>query len=216
MCSTLVIISFLRYLDTRTEEYDTINEKEWGSLKRVAPVLSDRLKKHGSGAGWTVIHGDYKATNLMYGESRKDVYGCNFSKCAGLDYQYTGGGYGARDLVMLIVCGCRLDRDDMEAGLDAETDVLLLYYQCLCEELSTREDGEELLQEYSMSLLRGQYELALMDLVRFLAGWGMWGNSNYACQRVKALLHALDRGEILSEEQYRNALERQYPLSFLY
>lgn len=203
------------YLGTRMDEYESINEEEWGNLKTAATALSDRMKKGKSGAGWTIIHGDYKATNLMYSENFKNEYGDRLCRCAGIDFQYTGGGYGARDLAMLVVCGCKLDRDDMTSGIDMETEVLDLYYQCLCDEMSSRDDGNELMQSYSMSLLRGQYELALMDMVRFLSGWGMWGNSNYACERVKALLRTLDRGEPLNEEGYRDALARQYPYPHL-
>ena len=152
----------------------------------------------------------------MYSESRNDEYGDRFCKCAGIDFQYTGGGYGVRDLVMLIVCGCKLNCDNMTCGIDMETEVLDLYYQCLCDEMSSRDDGDELMQSYTLSLLRGQYEIALMDMVRFLVGWGMWGNSNYARQRVKALLRTLDRGEPLSEQGYRDALERQYPYQVNY
>ena len=203
-------------LATRREEYECINQEEWGNLKTVANALSDRLRKGGSGAGWTIVHGDLKASNLMFSESHKDEYGNCWSRCAGIDFQYTGGGYGARDLAMLIVCGCKLDQDDMACGIDMETEVLELYYECLCDEMSSRDDGEELMQSYTISLLRGQYELALMDMVRFLAGWGMWGNSNYACQRVKALLRTLDRGELMSEQQYRVALDRQYPIQTIF
>ena len=203
-------------LATRREEYECINQEEWGNLKTVANALSDRLRKGGSGAGWTIVHGDLKASNLMFSESHKDEYGNCCSRCAGIDFQYTGGGYGARDLAMLIVCGCKFDQDDMACGIDMETEVLELYYECLCDEMSSRDDGEELMQSYTISLLRGQYELALMDMVRFLAGWGMWGNSNYACQRVKALLRTLDRGELMSEQQYRVALDRQYPIQTIF
>ena len=97
-----------------------------------------------------------------------------------------------------------------------------------------------------MSHLREQYEISLMDLVRFMAGmlqistciqvrffcpqyltvdlflslllcfyffkgWGMWGNCGYACERVRALVHTLDRGKSLNEREYREALEKQYP-----
>lgn len=41
-----------------------------------------------------------------------------------------------------------------------------------------------------------------MDLVRFLAGWGMWGNSGYATMRTMKLLQEIDGGKLISYDEY--------------
>jgi len=52
-----------------------------------------------------------------------------------------------------------------------------------------------------------------MDLCRFFAGWGFFGNSSYCQARVAALLDTLDNGKIINEEEYASALDRQYPIN---
>ena len=50
--------------------------------------------------GWTIIHGDFKNSNILFSASG-DV-------CAAVDFQYCGQSYGARDLAMLLVAGIDL------------------------------------------------------------------------------------------------------------
>ena len=92
----------------------------------------------------------------------------------------------------------------MATGIDVESEVLEHYYNFLCEFI----DESEII---SLTALHHQYELALIDFVRFMSGWGFWGNSNYACERVRALMLTLNRGKKLSESEYRNILAIQYP-----
>lgn len=46
----------------------------------------------------TLVHGDFKSPNILFMQQSADSY-----RCAAVDFQYVGGGYGARDLVMLLV-----------------------------------------------------------------------------------------------------------------
>ena len=185
------------YLETRLEEWSSMSH-EWQALKKLAPALSERLRDD-SGLGWTLIHGDFKSTNLMFtcALQGEDFDPFHEEECIGIDFQYVGGGYGARDLAMLMVCAVDLKTDNLACGIDMETEVLQLYYDELLSVL--REVGAVVVETqatYTMSHLRGQYELALMDLVRFMAGWGMWGNCEYACRRVESLIRTLDRGNM--------------------
>ena len=90
------------YLETRKHEWENI-PPDWSDLKDAAQPVSERLKSKGSGKlGWTLIHGDFKAANLLFTSpvNNDESFMC---ECAAIDFQYCGGGYGARDLVMLIV-----------------------------------------------------------------------------------------------------------------
>lgn len=65
------------------------------------PSINIRLDAPGkSGPGWTIIHGDFKNSNILFSKSG-DV-------CAAVDFQYCGQSYGARDLAMLLVAGIDL------------------------------------------------------------------------------------------------------------
>jgi hypothetical protein len=61
-------------------------------------------------------------------------------------------------------------------------------------------------RHYPYSLLLFHYELALVDYMRFMAGWGLWGNTNYIEQRTDEILFRLDQGKALQPEDYRTAL----------
>lgn len=67
---------------------------------------------------------------------------------------------------------------------EAEAELLQHYYQ----ELSARL-GPERLGGYTLDLLQRHFDVALADLVRFLAGWGLWGsNVQWAVQRTRHVL----------------------------
>ena len=89
------------------------------------------------------------------------------NKVAGLDFQYTGYGLLVKDLAMFIVCSVTLEVDNLANGIQAEQNFLNYYYDCLSKEIELN---------FTKEVLFRQYELALMDLTRFLAGWGPWGN----------------------------------------
>ena len=76
-----------------------------------------------------------------------------------------------------------------------------------------------------------QYELALVDYVRFMMGWGMWGtNSDYAGERAVEILKDIavswsgnnddDDGRkkssavaaSLTEDDWTSAINEKYPL----
>jgi hypothetical protein len=56
------------------------------------------------------------------------------------------------------------------------------------------------------------YELSLIDYVRFMAGWGFWGQDRYAQKRALGLLDGIDGGKLLKENEYVNAVYAKYPL----
>ena len=46
-------------------------------------------------------------------------------------------------------------------------------------------------QAYTWAALQRDYRLAVCDFVRFLAGWGWWGNSGAAAAKARAYLGEL-------------------------
>ena len=63
-----------------------------------------------------------------------------------------------------------------------------------------------------------QFELALVDYVRFMAGWGMWGsNSDYAEKRAVQILKDIAGSTAnmkkFEEEDWRKAIYEKYPLT---
>ena len=55
------------YLDTRPEEYESIGA-EWARLKAAARALDWRVKGGGSGRFRTLLHGDFKAANILHSQ----------------------------------------------------------------------------------------------------------------------------------------------------
>jgi hypothetical protein len=196
------------YLDTRRDEWDAMGP-EWSRLKVAAAAISDRLKPLDVlEPGYTIIHGDFKSANLLFSS--------NSLECAGIDFQYTGGGYCARDLAMFIVCAVGFDDDSLRSGLVREQEILKEYFSFLSEALAVMGQSESS-EIITFDVIQNQYELALMDLVRFMAGWGLWGNVGYACARTRELLSKLD-GEVedaetsvFTSDDYREAILKRYP-----
>lgn len=63
---------------------------------------------------------------------------------------------------------------------------------------------------YPYELLVRHFELCLVDYVRFMAGWGMWGNTEYAEQRTLEILEEVDGGVCLSVTDYDVAFRKIY------
>lgn len=196
------------YLDTRRDEWGAMGP-EWSRLKVAAAAISDRLKPLDvREPGYTIIHGDFKSANLLFSSDSLE--------CAGIDFQYTGEGYCARDLAMFMVCAVGFDEDSLTCGLAREKEILTEYFSCLCEAFDAMTQSE-LSEIMTFDDIEKQYELALMDLVRFMAGWGFWGNVEYACARTRELLSKLDGEDenavtsVFTTDDYRVAILKRYP-----
>jgi hypothetical protein len=232
-------------LDTRLEEFSSMNAKRYQRLKRVASPLAELLRDGIDSScpqrHRTVIHGDFKIANLLFSQQPQPAaVGPPLAyHCVSYDFQYLGLGYGVRDLVMLFVSSVDLPTSPSAAEMRkrrssspaSSTDLLsswkeiervfLEYYHAellrAIEENLTQglyqqdlTDTTPSASRYPYSLLLFHYELALVDYMRFMAGWGLWGNTNYIEQRVEEILHRLDQGRALQPEEYRTALIRRY------
>jgi len=216
-------------LDTRLDEFDSMGRK-WNRLKNAARVIADLLRD-GTDARTSVVpkfqtfvHGDFKSANLQFcsrtnaatatNDATTSVNGSVESsfECAVVDFQYVGAGYGVRDLVMMFVSSFDMPRQ-YTAMLQAESEMLRVYHIKLSEYISQFSVNGLIpapSQMYSLEQLTKHYELSLLDYVRFMAGWGMWGNTEYAEQRAMDLLKKIDAGVCLSPAEYDIAVRAVY------
>ena len=224
------------HLSTRLEELQNISSYD-SYLQQCAHAIDDRMKENLSTSS-TLVHGDFKQANILFGQDY----------CAAVDFQYCGLGYGAKDLVMLFISSIPskiLQHNDgrvllnmlsnasdaahnVDGTINGEEALLQFYCQELQRNLHNigQMPSEQIARVASFSTVKQQYELALVDYVRFMSGWGMWGsNCDYAEDRVKEILnlviHEWSAGKSrhknvklmdLSSEEWREAIFERYPL----
>jgi hypothetical protein len=134
----------------------------------------------------TLCHGDFKCENILFDDDDATV--------AAYDFQYIGGGYGAKDLAYLFVCSCAAGVVDTAA---AEKSLLQYYHTqllaALRERTSTmaprvRRCAEKAFEAFTSAELQRQFDVALLDLIRFQLGWSCWGNTRWAARRCREIL----------------------------
>ena len=138
-----------------------------------------------------------------------------------VDFQYCGGGYGSMDLAYFVCVGVSTAQlvggDGVGAAVEAaegegegavkgtgrgmsagEERLLRHYHQMHNASWLEWQDGPGAAASGCRDgpLLWGhlvlQYEAALLDWVRFMAGWGLWGSHSWAIHRAEGLVHPLD------------------------
>lgn len=192
------------HLETRQDEMNNM-DAEWADLKSLAPSLDAYLRglqvpfsadqesaqpefdvsqqgpsssTSGPPRHTTILHGDFKSENLMFGAAEDGS-----PACAAYDFQYCGAGFGAKDVVYLL-CSSTNDRLLSSSG---EEKLLRHYHTALQFEL--RKLGKDAdADAYTFSLMMEHFEVSLLDYVRFMAGWGWWGATGWARKRALALL----------------------------
>ncbi|CAM6106897.1 unnamed protein product [Calypogeia fissa] len=161
------------YLDTRQEEFSCIRG-EWKAHLRQFQAAAKKLKTDRRGR--TLIHGDSKAANILFS--------ADSSLCALYDFQYVGSGLGAQDLVYFI--GTSIQGSILrKKGGDEE--LLEFYYGELKQALNAKGVNVER-EHFTLEVLKEQFDVALVDWMRFMAGWGRWGNANWVESNVRRIL----------------------------
>lgn len=151
------------HLKTRLEELDQIPASH--QIFQSCAFAIDERMNDGPPSSFTLIHGDFKSGNVLFGKDDND--GRNWI-CSAVDFQYCGRGYGAKDLVMFVVSSVstRVFKELSEEG------ILCMYAEELKKNLVSL--GHLSLQDIDHivdgDVLKMQYELALVDYVRFMAG----------------------------------------------
>jgi len=148
------------HLATRPDEWAAMAS---GPLKSRAADLDAAL----AAAPATVVHGDAKVANFCFGASG----------VAGVDFQYTGGGCGLKDVAYFL--GSCLD----DAALYASADRWLDRY-------FARLDSAEVERAW-----REVWPHAWADFERFLAGWapGHWKRGGFAAEMTATAIERLSR-----------------------
>jgi len=210
------------HLNTRLDELEDIPSSQ-KIFYTSAHAINQRMNQNPSSL--TIIHGDFKSANILFGTNQ----------CAVVDFQYCGYGYGVKDLVMLIVSSVSSRVLD-EVGEDK---LLQLYANALkhnlhvINRLSSQDvngdTNHNINHDYSFAeisdelKIKSQYELALVDYMRFMAGWGIWGtNSDYAEERASKILETIysswSRSENhksacdLAQKDWTEAINEFYPI----
>lgn len=185
------------HLATRTDELAATSDPR---LRRAARALDERVRgvrPDGSvcGRARTLLHGDPKADNLVLDAAGEEA--------AAYDFQYAGAGLGAKDVAHFLVSS--VDARVLERH---EDELLGAYHAELAGLLPPGRAAA-----YPAEALRDDFDVAVADYVRFMAGWGYWGNVAWAERRARRVLDRLDGGGALaSEDEYRAAVAREYPL----
>jgi Ser/Thr protein kinase RdoA (MazF antagonist) len=192
------------HLETRREELGAI-DREWAPLRDAANEIDRRLCA-GAPRFRTLLHGDAKQTNALFGERDGRVVAAFF------DYQYTGGGDGMRDVAYLICSSAA------PAAAERHRELLAHYHSELLARLGPVR-GAEVAAEYTVEVMEARFDLALADLTRWMAGramqlrsqvarplddspaasasasarigWGFWGCSSWAQRRTREFLKML-------------------------
>jgi len=155
------------YLDTRQDEFSELSE-DW---KALGIKVDEKLKGDGY-TFQTLNHGDAKAANI--------VFNSEGTECAMYDFQYVGRGYGVKDVVYFLSTSVKNIAQN-------EKDLLKYYYEELVKGLSRKQNGAQLAEQYTFDIMMEHYEYALIDWLRFMKGWGMWGDSRYVENRVNEI-----------------------------
>jgi thiamine kinase-like enzyme len=208
------------YLSTRLSEFANLAQdtsSEWSSIltkplpnsrsnlslaESVAEFLTPSPPNSNSSsqspisAYQTLIHGDVKSENLFTTTPGTSV--------AFYDFQYVGLGLGVSDLAKFFTCSVpesmltdsgpccpRKEEGPIPHRLnmcDGESELLQRYLKNL-RKISGR--------EYEYHVFLRHYEVALVDWLRFQAGWGFWGNTQWLEARVRYILKYGSLGETL-------------------
>lgn len=116
------------------------------------------------------------------------MFSADGTRCAAYDFQYTGCSYGMRDVAYLFTSSVRSDQ-----LARYEHDYLAHYRDCLAQEL-TKLGRAEAAVRYDNAVMTKHLELAVLDYVRFMAGWGMWGSGlDWAVARAREALPRVEQ-----------------------
>lgn len=172
------------HLDTRQQEFQSI-PRSWSELRGVADRVDAVLKGQRADGSettchQTLVHGDFKSANLLWNAD---------GRCCAYDFQYVGKGLGVRDMAKFVVSAVDIDVLEEDQG---EQQLLQHYHTELLKQL--RSNGKaEAAQRYSYEVMVAQFELCLVDYVRFMAGWGFWGNVEWASERTREIIKRIDK-----------------------
>lgn len=151
------------HLDTRPDEYQKMPN---GPLKEYAKLVDIKLNQC---EHQTIVHGDAKLANFLF----------KTSEVSALDFQYTGGGVGVKDLAYFL--SSIYNEDELQRN---EKKCLEIYFS----KLKDLGASTELIQAW-----QELYPYAWFDFYRFLAGWspGHYKINAYIKLQMQKVLDAI-------------------------
>lgn len=160
------------HLDTRPDEWAAMPDSE---LKQLASSIDRLLSKS---PYQTLVHGDAKLANFCF-NGRGDAV-------TAVDFQYTGGGCGMKDLAYFIGSSYRDDEcERLEASL------LDRYFRFLRSALAHHQPGID--ADAVETAWRPLFAVAWADFHRFLIGWspGHWKIHGYSERISRSVVQTL-------------------------
>lgn len=160
------------HLATRPDELRALKDS---GLRSAAPLIDEKLN---ACRFQTIVHGDAKLANFCFSADGQRV--------AAVDFQYTGGGCGMKDVAYFI--GSCLNESDCEKH---ESELLDYYFSVLVNVLKARQpeiETDALVLEW-----RGLFPVAWADFHRFLKGWspGHWKLNSYSEKISRSVVETL-------------------------
>jgi hypothetical protein len=160
-------------------------------LLKVAEAVAWRLRPTVEGGGYggaakesvTMVHGDYKQANMFFRDGGDEVGSCDV---AVIDWQWTGPGVGATDLLYLCVMAL-----PVEAVVDVEAGVIAPYHQELCAALGGGPD------RYPLRQIQQEFRYATLDFMRWMAGARLQGFTPAKMAQLGAAPDAINRSLVL-------------------
>ena len=160
------------HLETRPDELEQLTDIQ---LKEAAPKIDEVLN---SAKYLTIVHGDAKLANFCFSEQ---------GEVAAVDFQYTGGGCGMKDLIYFL--GSCLSEDECETHNEALLNLYFSNLKTAIEEEALTIDFKELETEW-----RALFPVAWADFHRFLKGWspGHWKINSYSERITREVIEQLN------------------------
>ncbi len=160
------------HLDTRPDELEKVQDE---LLKNSAKSIDQLMN---NARYQTIVHGDAKLANFCFAPDGKSV--------AAVDFQYTGGGCGMKDLSYFIG-SCLSSKECAEL----EESLLDYYFEELTDALRNQKPNLDL--EALESEWRALFAPAWADFHRFLKGWSPdhWKLNSYGEKLTREVLESL-------------------------
>jgi len=196
--------------------------KQGRRIQAVAEDVAATLHPENNPARRTIVHGDYKQGNMFFDDNddddndddgdnkaateavigEKSVKDSDGDAIAIFDWQWTGPGIGATDLVYL----CVMAVSD-ECLVDCEKTILKPYHTFLLEALNRssnndgNDDGSKMHIDYPYGTLVDEFKLAIIDIQRWLGG------SRYKSMTPESVTKAQENVDV-NHGIFRRSIER--------
>ena len=175
-------------------------------LKQAAEAIHHRLQpshRLNQSSWFTLVHGDLKGANIAFSGMGDGTGGGGGTCTAGVfDFQWSGGGLGCQDVAYFMIAAVD------PAVLELEEELLRGYY---VERKALIRVAKQHKKHPLMTFeeFKGLYEMALLDFMRWLVSYGLWGGpcEAWSLKKVDEILSKIDGGSVGQEKVYVDALK---------